>query len=202
MGKMRQTTRGYEFFECASAMQKAIRRGDATTGGYFAVELFESGFGQYVWKRLLTVSAEDCWGLLTQEVEALYSAYTLVNEKKTREGKDRGRIFIAKAVILMAAAKKSRDADHLTNFVYDQKADLTDEGIAAALAECRGDPPMEVPDYAFDVHTKKGKRRGMTREDFFRDEHQALAPRQPGLFDHLVPGPSTTGPTNKPPEGF
>jgi hypothetical protein len=41
-------------------MQKAVRRGDAKLAGYWALELWASGFGQYVWRRLLTVSAEDC----------------------------------------------------------------------------------------------------------------------------------------------
>lgn len=36
-------------------MQKAIRRGDARLGGYWAVELHESGFGDYVWRRLMTI---------------------------------------------------------------------------------------------------------------------------------------------------
>ncbi|MCX6873585.1 MAG: hypothetical protein NTW21_07230 [Verrucomicrobia bacterium] len=38
-------------------------------------ELWASGFGQEVWHRLLAVSAEDCWGILTQEVKALHDSY-------------------------------------------------------------------------------------------------------------------------------
>jgi len=45
-----------------------------------------------------------------------------------------------------------------------------------------------VPDYAFDCHTLKGKRAGKTKTEFFRDEHAALEPFQPGLFDHLIGG--------------
>ena len=54
------TKRGYSFPAVSSAMQKAIRRGDAKLAGYWALELWTSGFGQYVWRCLLTVSAEDC----------------------------------------------------------------------------------------------------------------------------------------------
>jgi replication-associated recombination protein RarA len=64
------TKRGYSFPAVSSAMQKAVRRGDAKLAGYWALELWASGFGQYVWRRLLTVSAEDCWGILTAEVKA------------------------------------------------------------------------------------------------------------------------------------
>jgi hypothetical protein len=74
------TKRGYEFGEVSSAMQKAIRRGDTRLAGYWALELWASGYGNYVWKRLLTVSAEDCWGILTQEVKALHDSYALVNQ--------------------------------------------------------------------------------------------------------------------------
>ena len=44
-----RTKRGYQFSEVSSAMQKAIRRGDAKLAGYWALELWESGFGKYCW---------------------------------------------------------------------------------------------------------------------------------------------------------
>jgi replication-associated recombination protein RarA len=123
-----RTKRGYQFSEVSSAMQKAIRRADAKLAGYWALELWESGFGKYCWKRLLTVSAEDCWGILTAEVKALHDAYLVVNEGLPAK-QHRGRIFISKAVILLCLAKKSRDADHLQNFVYDQTAGLDPEEL-------------------------------------------------------------------------
>lgn len=52
-----KTTRGYDVFEVISALQKAIRRGDAKLAGYWAVELFESGFHQCAWNTLLVISA-------------------------------------------------------------------------------------------------------------------------------------------------
>ena len=72
-----RTTNGYDFFEVSSAMQKAIRRGDARTAGFFALELWHSGYRDYVWKRLFTISAEDCYGIITAEVEALCAKYPL-----------------------------------------------------------------------------------------------------------------------------
>ena len=186
MGKMKPTTRGYSFFEVSSAMQKAVRRGDAKLAGYWAVELFESGFHGYVWKRLLTISAEDCWGILTQEIKALHDGFTLVNQGHPRGEKPKGRIFIAKAVLLLCAAKKSRDADHLTNLVYDAAA-LPPEVLEGDLEAAR-DGRIEIPEYAFDVHTSKGRRLGKSKADFFRDEQAALNPRVAGLFDDLIPG--------------
>lgn len=91
------TKRGYPFPAVSSAMQKAIRRGDAKLAGYWALELWASGFGHYVWRRLLTVSAEDCWGILTAEVKALHDSYLVINEGVPAKS-PKGRIFISKAV--------------------------------------------------------------------------------------------------------
>ena len=49
------TKRGYDFGEVASAFQKAIRRGDARLAGYWGLELYDSGFREYVWKRLFII---------------------------------------------------------------------------------------------------------------------------------------------------
>jgi len=175
------TKRGYEFGEVSSAMQKAIRRADTRLAGYWALELWHSGFGNYVWKRLLTVSAEDVWGLITAEIEALHRSYEFVNKgKPVREHK--GRIFISKAVILLCAARKSRDADHLQNFVYEALAGIDADKLAADLLKAGKE---KIPDYAFDCHTLKGKRAGKTKADFFREEQKALKPWQPGLFDDM-----------------
>ena len=177
-----RTKRGYQFSEVSSAMQKSIRRGDAALAGYWALELWESGFGKYCWKRLLTVSAEDCWGILTQEVKALHDAYLAVNEGVPAK-KHRGRIFVSKAVILLCQAKKSRDADHLQNFVYDQSAGLDPDTLADELREA--DDYVPIPGYAYDCHTREGRKRGKTKKDFFKAEQEALEPHQPGLFDDL-----------------
>lgn len=178
-----RTIRGYNFGEVSSAMQKALRRADARLAGYWALELWASGYSLYVWKRLLTVSAEDCWGILTAEVKALHDSYLVVNEGRPAKS-HKGRIFISKAVILIALSKKSRDADHLQNFVYDLRHGLSEETLANDLNESGEYVP--IPDYAFDCHTSKGKRSGATKAKFFVDEQLALFPREPGLFDDCV----------------
>ena len=182
-GMRLRTIRGYDFGEVSSAMQKSIRRGDTQLAGYWALELWASGFGNYVWKRLLTVSAEDCWGIITQEVKALRDSYAVINANLSGR-RAKGRIFISKAVILLCAAKKNRDADHLQNYVYDEMRGIDPDTLADEL---RNAPEYEpIPEYAFDCHTRRGKAAGATKADFFRAEHAALAPFQPGLFDDLV----------------
>lgn len=170
---------GYDFFEASSAMQKAIRRADARVAGFFALELWHSGFRDYVWKRLFTISAEDCYGLITGEIEALWQGHELVNKGKQEA---RGRIFVSKAVLLLCECRKCRDADHLQNLVYDR----ADVDVERWINDVRA-YPIDVPPYTFDVHTRRGKKYGRTKAEFFREEYEALRPRVPGLFDGLVP---------------
>ena len=151
------TTRGYPFPAVSSAMQKAVRRGDAKLAGYWALELWASGYGQYVWRRLLTISAEDCWGILTHEVKALHDSYTEINRNSPAKT-PKGRIFISKAVILLCLAKKSRDADHLQNFVYDKQAGLDPATLTDELEQAGQYVP--IPGYAYDCHTPRGTQGG------------------------------------------
>ena len=46
-----RTVCGYDFFEVSSAMQKAIRRADTGVAGFFALELWASGYHFYVWHK-------------------------------------------------------------------------------------------------------------------------------------------------------
>ena len=82
----------------AAQCRKQSGRADAKVAGFFALELWSSGYLDYVWKRLFTISAEDCYGIITKEIEALWQGHELVNKGK----KDpKGRIFVSKAVILL-----------------------------------------------------------------------------------------------------
>ena len=130
--------------------------------GYFALEMCASGFDQYCWRRLLTISAEDCWGILTQEVKALQDAYKALTKGRTKEANKTdmtGWVCVAKAVILMAEAKKSRDADHLVCFIYDQQR-IDAEALARSTGECQ----LRVLAYRAVRHGQRGLERDCARE--------------------------------------
>lgn len=175
------TQRGYDFYEVASALQKSIRRADVKLAGYMALELFPDYY-EYCWKRLLTISAEDCYGVITKEIMALYEAFHIVNKGKSKKDMT-GRVFISKAVILLCTVKHNRDADLLSNFIHDKKYDLTDEQIDQMMQEVRDEGHMQIPEYVYDVHTRKGKMAGKTKAQFFIDEEKALANKQMSIFD-------------------
>lgn len=177
-----RTQRGYDFYEVASALQKSIRRADVKLAGYMALELFPR-YAEYCWKRLLTISAEDCSGLITQEIKSLYDSFWVVNKGKKGE-ELKGRIFISKAVIILCTCGHSRDADLLSNYIYDKKALLSDEEIKNMMDEVRNEK-MQIPEYVYDCHTRKGKAAGKTKQQFFVEEEENLANKQLSLFDEL-----------------
>lgn len=179
------TKHGYKLFDVVSALQKSIRRGDAKTAGYFALEMEASGYVRYLWRRLFVISAEDIAGCVTQEVEALHNTFLHVNAKSKKLDRPEGRLFIAKAVILLAKAYKCRDADHLIIHVYDREK-IRNDDIDCLLKKVTEADRMDIPEYAYDCHTSKGKAMGKTKEDFLKAEFEALNPRERGLFDGFV----------------
>lgn len=171
----RFTRNGRDFFEVASLLQKSLRRGDVVLASAAVNELLPT-YGNYVWNRLMTVSAEDCADFVTSEVVALYDAWVKVNQSVP--AKTKGRIFFAKAVIILARAKHSRDADELNILVADR---LPPEELDRLLKECtetisRDDVALQgsIPSWVYDVHTRRGKSMGKTKAMFLRDERDAL----------------------------
>ena len=149
------TKNGYNLFEMSSMIQKAIRRCDIPHAAYAANEMSVK-YRAYLWKRLLTVSAEDCYGIMTKEIMALKEADDYVNQRnKPGETND---LFIAKAVVLLCMAKKNRDADYVAcNFMWGDQP-LSDAEYEAfvdyhEVERLKAVSQFDVPDYVFDVHT-------------------------------------------------
>lgn len=118
---------------------------------------------------------------LLKEIKALHDSFLFIN--KGKKAKDfGGRIFISKAVILLVEHKKNRDADILSNYVYDKKIGVSDGRIEEIFNEISKEHP-EIPEYVYDVHTYQGKRNGKTKRDFFEEEQEALVNNQQSLFD-------------------
>ncbi len=103
-------------FEVSSLIQKAIRRQDSGNAFYAANELIPR-YRNYLWKRLLTVSAEDCFDLMTHRITTL--------RKKDNERKDKK--FISMAVSTLLLARKNRDGDYFACNLFNSRdeADIT-----------------------------------------------------------------------------
>ena len=116
------TRSGRSFWEVTSAMQNAIRKGDYELAGHCMWELLPQ-YTPYLRKRLLVISAEDCYGILTKEVLPLCDAGTEES--------------LTKALALMCAAKKNRDADYFVcNLMYcDQPTGMKTPDLMKSLAK-------------------------------------------------------------------
>ena len=158
------TRRGFAFDEAASALQKSVRRGQESDALYFALELSDSGYTAYVWRRLLVITSEDV-GLAEPTMPA--TIHALHQNALTLEAKRKGsgRLPLVHAVLLLSRAKKSRIVDH-------------------ALIAFAGDETVRpIPEIAVDVHTRRGRAAGRTREHFFT-EGSLLANVETGELEH------------------
>lgn len=179
------TENGYNMYEMSSMLQKAIRRADIPRAAYAANELSVK-FRKYMWRRLMEISAEDCFGIITKEIVALWVCDEEVN--KNRPPRETNDIFYAKAVILLCMARKNRDADYVAvNFMWWDRL-LTQEELDEfvdheEVLRLKQVTEFEIPEYVYDAHTLKGKKQGKNAIDFWKSEHEELRPRQISLFD-------------------
>lgn len=149
-----KTTNGYAFSEVASAFQKSIRRGLEEEALYWGTELDKSGYGEYVWKRIRIIVSEDI-GLAEPMLPAvIWSLYQMwvAQRKKKDEKHNPERLFLVHGILLVVRAKKSRIVDHATVNYY--MGDL---------------PRLEIPDYALDKHTIRGRRMNRGFDHFFSE---------------------------------
>lgn len=187
MGRPAPTRNGYDFFVVSSLLQKSLRRGDVVLASRAVHELLPK-YANYCWNRLLIVSAEDCAWFVTQEVVALYQAWrkTTGETSSKKPGRQEGRIFFAKAIVLLAKVKHSRDQDDLTLLVTNRIPDDVWEKHMREVAEVFSvdAQDFEVPEWVFDFHTAQGRRAGATLEDFIRDERAALYNPEHSIFQN------------------
>ncbi len=117
---------GNRFDETASALQKSIRRGKEYESMFHFVDLAESGFDLYAWKRLCICAAEDI-GLANPNIVVQVNALAQMWERMRKKEKDDSSgelIFLlpeknipALAILLMCRSPKNREADDLASCV-------------------------------------------------------------------------------------
>ena len=165
-----KTQGGYEFLDVASALQKEIRRANERAAVYWAFELIPR-FEAYLWKRLKVVANEDV-GIaaptIFAAIQALAEQYFEMRSKKDGSC----TLCVTNAVLLMCRSPKTRVADHLTIITEQTKAREADGSQA----------PIPIPDYALDMHTRRGKSMGRGL-DHFRTEGAKLIGRDESVKD-------------------
>jgi replication-associated recombination protein RarA len=139
---------GYRMDEVTSALKKVVRRNDESQAPWWATELDVSGYGGHAWTRLVVIASEDV-GLAWPEGPAvIYALHQSWLAAKKAAGKDArpgfGMQYLAHAVMALSRAPKSRAVDNACNLYYAHRETLA----------------FEVPDYALDSHTKRGREMG------------------------------------------
>jgi replication-associated recombination protein RarA len=150
------TKRGYKFDEVASALIKSLRRGLEEEALFWAQEIEESGYYHYIWKRLLIFATEDI-GLVDPDavvrINALAQSYEQIKKHQQRGLPVEGDL-LAMAVLYLARASKNREVDEFKNHIEKRKW---------------GGWQPEVPDFALDVHTRRGRKEGKTEADWWKE---------------------------------
>jgi len=141
------TRKDYDFYECSSAFQKSIRRGNEKEALFFGHELYASGYSKYCWKRILIITSEDI-GLanpdLPNQIMSLYNMWTIIAESNLEEG----TMPFIQAILTLCRSEKNRIIDEYKIYLLK-----TGDNI-------------EIPDYALDVHTRRGKIMGRMHKYF------------------------------------
>jgi replication-associated recombination protein RarA len=165
-----QTRGGYALDEVVSALQKCIRRGFEREAIFWATELDQAGYGNYAWKRLWVICSEDvglAWPEGPAVIESLRAAWVEFRKaEKDQSGPGNSILFLVHATILLARAPKSRIVDNAANVMY--------AGDRAAMR-------MEIPDFALDSHTARGRRMGRLEKNHYDESY--------GLVNQVLPDP-------------
>lgn len=155
-----QTKQGYSLFEVSSAFQKSVRRGLEQEAMYWAVELWDSGYDEYLWRRIKVISSEDI-GLanptISSQVQALYQMYSdqkKHSKKDTEKEFPSERIFLTHCVLMLCRSAKNRIVDHVQIYYFRSHS---------------RNKNRPIPEWAFDKHTQRGRTLGRGFKHFFEE---------------------------------
>lgn len=146
------TKKGYGFFEATSTFQKAIRRNDEAMALYFMTEFFNSGYEEYLWKRMKIIVSEDI-GLAMPGMPSIINALhqNFIDQTKDKKESRPERMFLVHAVLLLCRCKKSRLVDYALIKVWRE----------------HDSKEVRIPDYAHDMHTLRGKQLNRGLDHFY-----------------------------------
>lgn len=138
-----KTKHGYKADEVISALQKSIRRGNEENALFFSYEMMVSGneMADKFWQRLRVIVIEDI-GLANPILSSII--YTLHQNFIYLAGKEDRFLQGIFAALLLTRSKKSRYVDEVYN---NLKLMIEKENYR-----------LKIPDYAYDMHTKQGKK--------------------------------------------
>lgn len=174
------TANGLSAMECLSAMQKCIRRNMEREAMEFACELLHSADGQtgrnknwfmsLVLNRLEIVCHEDIDTMRMPEIVAyVRSCCETAREQWNPSNPAKTRMCVGNAIRMMSRAPKSREGCHF-------------QAAVGFRSWSEGYVP-EIPDWAIDQHTLRGKRLGLGMDHFRTEGCMLVPPAQPDKYE-------------------
>ena len=157
------TKNWHHAFDVRDFLVTAIDERDGENAGYAAYELV-TRYPKLFWKTIYSQSVGYNFTNLSNEIKSLEDAGS---KHKLDE------LAAAKAIVLMMKCLSLKDDTPFVCAIIDDGQNLHQFD----------DVYCDIPDYAYDCHTKIGRMRGKTKRDFIKDEYDALHPRVEGLYD-------------------
>lgn len=165
-----RTINNFQADEVISALQKEIRRGHTENAALLACEMLLTSpeLEAFLWFRLQVISVEDIgYGNLNAPV--LVNTLYEMHQRIPRPHGDRYLMAIH-AVRVLCASEKERGSDDLKNW---------------GLAAIAGGHLPEIPDYALDMHTKRGQEMGRDYLHFLTEASKVAPEVQNRDFTYL-----------------
>lgn len=159
-----RTFNGFQADHVISALQKEIRRGNQENAALLAYEMIitSPALEDYLWHRLQVISVEDIGfgeALAPVVIRSLFE----MNEDCDRAVGER-KLYAIHAVRYLCLCKKDRSSDEMINWINH--------------ASKSGSLLPVIPDYALDMHTAEGQKKGRGRRHFF-EEASRISPEIP-----------------------
>jgi replication-associated recombination protein RarA len=155
-----KTFNGFQADHVISALQKEIRRGNTENAALLAYEMIitSPALEDYLWKRLKVISVEDIgFGELLAPV--LIQSLFEMNSASDRASGER-KLYAIHAVRYLCTCKKDRSTDEMANWM----------NYASKL----GDILPVIPEYALDMHTAEGQKKGRGRRHFYEEASRII----------------------------
>lgn len=151
------TIKGYDSVMALSAFKDAISKGNEADAMFWGVELIESGYVEHAWRSMMSMvagpfryadpMAEDIITALRQQHLDL---------SKNFDKKKQYRLPYTQAILYLCHCNRwSNDVNETINGLY-----VTRE---------KRSPFRPIPDYALDIHTRRGRMLGKTIDTFFTE---------------------------------
>lgn len=160
-----KTYHGFPADHVISALQKEIRRGHTENAALLAYEMIltSPAMEEYMWYRLKVISVEDIGFGDTMAPVLVQSLYEMTSACDHSVGER--KLYAVHAVRYLCACQKDRSSDEMVNWIIHSMED--------------GSVLPEIPDYALDMHTAEGQKKGRGRRFFF-EEASRIEPELPG----------------------